>query len=142
MTPRTARSQSSVAHMPVGRNLGSLKFSGCGLLQPVCGCGNKTILHLGLTGMSKKEQLTPSLNNPFAQKSELEFTVPGQIDYDPGLYEAALQAGYDLQQRPMKAAGIKGVQKQHEKKRMTIWERIQVLADDGSEPKVLYQNWG
>ena len=87
--------------------------------------------------MSKKEHLTPSLENPFAQKAEVEFTVPGQIDYEPGLYEAALQAGYDLQQRPMKAAGIKAVHKQHEKKRMTIWERIQVLADAGTEPKVL-----
>ncbi|MAY39315.1 MULTISPECIES: acyl-CoA carboxylase subunit beta [Spongiibacter] len=92
--------------------------------------------------MSKKEHLTPSLENPFALKAELEFTVPGQIDYEPGLYEAALQAGHDLQQRPLKAAGIKAVQKQHEKKRMTIWERIQVLADAGTEPKVLYQNWG
>jgi acetyl-CoA carboxylase carboxyltransferase component len=92
--------------------------------------------------MTKIAKLTPSLENPFEQKSELEFTVPGQIDYDPGLYEAALKAGYDLQQRPRKMAGVKGFQKQHEKKRMSIWERIDVLADAGTEPKILYQNWG
>ena len=79
---------------------------------------------------------------PLRDQTELEFTVPGQIDYDPGLYESALQAGYDLQQRPRKMAGVKGIQKQHEKKRMTIWERIEVLADAGTEPKILYQNWG
>ncbi|MBD2859228.1 acetyl-CoA carboxylase carboxyltransferase subunit [Spongiibacter sp. KMU-158] len=92
--------------------------------------------------MTKKSALTPTLENPFAQQAEVEFTVPGQIDYEPGLYETALKAGYDLQQRPSKAAGVKNVQKQHEKKRMTVWERIQVLADAGTEPKVLYQNWG
>jgi acetyl-CoA carboxylase carboxyltransferase component len=92
--------------------------------------------------MTSKKQQTPSLENPFAQQTEVEFTVPGQIDYEPGLYEAALKAGYDLLQRPKKAAGVKNVQKQHEKKRMSIWERIQVLADKGTEPKVLYQNWG
>lgn len=90
--------------------------------------------------MTKK--LTPSLNNPFQENAEMEFTVPGQIDYEPGLYEAALQNGHDLLQRPKKAAGVKSVQKQHEKRRMTVWERIQVLADAGTEPKILYQNWG
>ena len=45
-------------------------------------------------------KLTPSLNNPFQQNAEVEFTVPGQIDYEPGLYEAALQSGHELLQRP------------------------------------------
>jgi hypothetical protein len=91
-------------------------------------------MQLELTGMTKIASQIPSLENPFEKKAELEFTVPGQIDYDPGLYEAALQAGHDLQQRPRKMAGVKGIQKQHEKKRMTIWERIDVLADAGTEP--------
>ncbi|MGJ8686873.1 MAG: acyl-CoA carboxylase subunit beta [Spongiibacteraceae bacterium] len=92
--------------------------------------------------MTTKHTIVPSLENPFEQETAVEFTVPGQIDYEPGLYEAALQAGHDLQQRPQKMAGVKGIQKQHAKKRMTIWERIQVLADDGTEPKILFQNWG
>ncbi|GAB3381306.1 acetyl-CoA carboxylase carboxyltransferase subunit [Spongiibacter taiwanensis] len=92
--------------------------------------------------MPKKTGFAPSLTNPFQKEVELEFTVPGQIDYEPGLYEEALRAGHALQQRPLKAAGVSSIQKQHEKKRMTIWERIEVLADPGTEPTVLYQNWG
>jgi acetyl-CoA carboxylase carboxyltransferase component len=90
--------------------------------------------------MTKTTKQTPSLTNPFAEKSEVEFTVPGQISYEPGLYEESLKSGYDLIQRPKKAAGVASVTKQHQKKRMTIWERIQVLTD--KEPTVLYQNWG
>lgn len=86
--------------------------------------------------------LIPSLNNPFGEKQEVEFMVPGQASYEPGLYEAAMQKGLDLQERPYKAATEKNVQRQHLKKRMTIWERIRVLADKDSEPTILFQNWG
>ena len=95
--------------------------------------------------MPKPQQVLssePSLNNPFAEEAKVEFTVPGQIDYDPGIYETTLKAGYDLLQRPKKAAGVKNTQKQHAKRRMTVWERIKVLIDEGTEPQVLYQNWG
>lgn len=85
---------------------------------------------------------SPSLDNPFAENLDVEFTVPGQIDYDPGIYEETLKAGYDLLQRPRKAAGVKNTQKQHAKRRMTIWERIEVLMDEGTQPKVFFQNWG
>jgi len=81
-----------------------------------------------------------TLDNPFAEKDEQEFTVPGQIASTPGPYEESLKAGWELQQRPYKAAGIKNTQRQHQKNRMTIWERIRYLSDD--EPTVLYQNWG
>ena len=81
-----------------------------------------------------------SLDNPFAKKEEQEFRVPGQLASTPGPYEQSLKAGWDLQQRPYKAAGVKNIQRQHHKKRMTIWERIRFLSD--SEPTVLYQNWG
>ncbi len=80
------------------------------------------------------------LVNPFAERKEVEFIIPGQINYTPGLYEETLKSGYDLIQRPKKAAGIASITKQHQKKRMTIWERIGVLTDQ--EPQVLYQNWG
>ncbi|MBR9805319.1 acetyl-CoA carboxylase carboxyltransferase subunit, partial [bacterium] len=69
-----------------------------------------------------------------------EFTVPGQIDYQPGLYEEKLKQGLELIQRPFSAAGEHNIQRQHLKNRMTIWERIQVLTD--KPPTILYQNWG
>ncbi len=81
-----------------------------------------------------------SLQNPFAEQQEQEFKVPGQIRSDPGPYEESLKAGWELQQRPYKAAGVKNIMRQHQKNRMTIWERIRYLADD--EPTLLYQNWG
>ena len=81
-----------------------------------------------------------SLHNPFAETENLEFVVPGQIATEPGLYEEALKAGHELQQRPRSSAGVKSIERQHQKERMTIWERIQVLTDE--EPTILYQNWG
>ena len=84
--------------------------------------------------------LIASLDNPFAEKDEQEFRVPGQIAYSPGPYEESLKAGLELQNRPYRAAGVKNIQRQHQKRRMTIWERIRYLSD--SEPTVLYQNWG
>ncbi len=92
--------------------------------------------------MTKKSQIAPTLTNPFEQAKDVEFTVPGQLDYDPGLYETTLMMGHELLQLPYKAAGVKSIQKQHQKKRMTVWERIQVLKDADAEPKILYQNWG
>lgn len=89
-----------------------------------------------------KTKVIPSLDNPFKEKQEVQFSVPGQASYNPGLYEATLRKGYDLTRRPYTAAGVQSVEKQHLKKRMTIWERIHVLADKDSEPVVLYQNWG
>lgn len=86
--------------------------------------------------------MIPSLDNPFKETQEVTFSVPGQATYAPGLYEATLKKGYDLTRRPYEAAGESSIQKQHLKKRMTIWERIRVLADKDSEPVVLYQNWG
>ncbi len=81
-----------------------------------------------------------TLENPFAEKDEQAFTVPGQLASAPGPYEESLKAGWELQQRPYQAAGVKNIQRQHQKKRMTIWERIRFLSD--GEPTVLYQNWG
>ena len=88
----------------------------------------------------RSSQLIATLDNPFESKQDQEFKVPGQISSKPGPYENSLQAGLELQQRPYKAAGVKNVMRQHQKNRMTIWERIRYLADE--EPRVLYQNWG
>lgn len=88
------------------------------------------------------KKVLPSLTNPFGVDKEVEFSVPGQISYEPGLYEATLKKGHDLLQRPYGAAGVVNIQKQHQKKRMTIWERIKVLSDNDAEPTILFQNWG
>ncbi len=92
--------------------------------------------------MSKQSpaEVVASLENPFAEKNERAFRVPGQIASTPGPYEEALKAGWELQQRPYQAAGVKNIQRQHQKNRMTIWERIRFLSD--AKPTVLYQNWG
>ena len=85
-------------------------------------------------------ELNATLDNPFAENNDWEFSVPGQLHTEPGLYEKTLKSGWELQQRPHRAAGVKNTQRQHLKKRMTIWERIECLADE--EPTVLFQNWG
>ena len=90
--------------------------------------------------MTKTNKAQASLTNPFNQKEEVEFSVPGQASYEPGLYEESLKKGYDLIQRPKTAAGVASITRQHGKDRMTIWERISVLTDE--DPKVLFQNWG
>ena len=87
-----------------------------------------------------KQTMTPTLDNPFEEVTDVEFSVPGQINYEPGLYEETLKSGHDLIQRPKKAAGVRSIEKQHQKNRMTIWERIQILTDE--EPTILFQNWG
>ena len=84
--------------------------------------------------------IKPSLKNPFDTSKELEFTVPGQASYEPGLYEEKLKEGFALMQRPFTAAGDVNRQKQHLKNRMTVWERISVLTD--MPPTILFQNWG
>lgn len=82
----------------------------------------------------------PSLENPFEQKVEVAFEVPGQIATEPGIYEEKMQEAHELRQRPFKAAGDANIRRQHLKNRMTVWERIRVLSD--KEPTILYQNWG
>ena len=82
----------------------------------------------------------PLLKNPFDPPEKVEFTIPGEISRVTGGYEEAMKEGYDLIQRPVKSVSIDQIEKQHFKKRMTVWERIRVLTD--KEPNVLYQNWG
>lgn len=94
------------------------------------------------TNSTTPAQIAPSLLNPFAEKKDVEFSIPGQINYTPGLYETTLKAGYELIQRPRNAAGVVNVERQHQKKRMTVWERLEVLKDAGTEAHILYQNWG
>src|SRR5512134_1450224 len=84
--------------------------------------------------------LKPVLTNPFDPPEKVEFNIPGEIARAEGGYEEAMKEGWDLLQRPTRSVPIEQIEKQHLKKRMTVWERIRVLTD--KEPNVLYQNWG
>src|SRR5262249_40153629 len=59
-----------------------------------------------------------------------------------GPYDLATEAGRELRERPYTAAGTMAALRQHAKDRMTVWERIEVLQDEGVRPTILYQNWG
>ena len=87
-----------------------------------------------------KQAIKPLLKNPFDTLEKVEFTIPGEISRTTGGYEEAMKEGHDLTQRPIKSVSIDQIEKQHFKKRMTVWERIRVLTH--KEPNVLYQNWG
>src|SRR5512136_798311 len=86
------------------------------------------------------QAIKPLLKNPFDPPERVEFTIPGEISRVTGGYEEAMKEGYDLIQRPIKSVSIDQIEKQHFKKRMTVWERLKVLSDQA--PNVLYQNWG
>ena len=58
---------------------------------------------------------------------------------DP-LYEQMLKRGEELLERPLKGGGEDKVRLQHNKGRMTVWERIKVLTSE--EPHITFQNWG
>jgi len=89
--------------------------------------------------MSKKAIL-PTLQNPLDVEEEVAFNIPGEISRATGPYEEVMKEGYDLVQRPLRSIPIDQIEKQHAKKRMTVWERMRVLS--AKEPIVLYQNWG
>lgn len=88
-----------------------------------------------MVGLAKSAHLT----NPFHVPREKRFEIPGEIARKPGIYEEALKAGWELQQRPQ-GAPVAAIERQHQKNRMTVWERIRLLVDE--EPTILFQNWG
>ena len=87
-----------------------------------------------------KKKTIPAISNPFAEAQQIEFSVPDQIDYKPGPYEETLQEAHEIIQKPFVSPGLRNIQRQHLKERMTVWERIKVLTSRA--PKVLFQNWG
>jgi acetyl-CoA carboxylase carboxyltransferase component len=87
-----------------------------------------------------KKTITPSLKNPFDPPEKVEFTIPGEVAGVRGGYEDVMQEGHDLIQRPIKSVAVGQIEKQHFKKRMTVWERINVLTQ--AKPNILFQNWG
>ncbi len=84
--------------------------------------------------------LKPTLTNPLDPPEKVEFNIPGEIARATGAYEEVMKEGHDLIKRPQRSVSIEQIEKQHSKRRMTVWERIRVLTDE--EPTVLYQNWG
>jgi acetyl-CoA carboxylase carboxyltransferase component len=87
-----------------------------------------------------KRAIKPSLQNPFAPAEVVKFTIPGEIPGKTGGYEEVMKEGHDLIHRPIRSVSIDQIEKQHFKKRMTVWERIRVLTEH--EPNILFQNWG
>ena len=90
--------------------------------------------------MPDKDTVTPSLRNPFELDGEIGSPAKGVKGGGP--YDAAVREGEQLRARPRTAAGPVQIGRQHAKRRMTVWERIDVLRDRGTEPTILYQNWG
>ena len=77
------------------------------------------------------EALAPILAEPFQDGAD-QGSAQG--------YEQSLREARALRQKPLRAGGYRNIARQHGKGRMTVWERIRVLAD--AEPMVLFQNWG
>ena len=87
-----------------------------------------------------KRPIKPTLANPLDPPEKVDFNIPGEIVRATGAYEEAMKEGWDLIQRPIRSVAIDQIEKQHAKKRMTVWERMRVLSD--KDPIVLFQNWG
>ncbi len=90
--------------------------------------------------MPEKQALIPSVRNPFDSDGDGRSTVPERKAEGP--YDTAVREGELLRERPRTAAGAVQIGRQHAKRRMTVWERIDVLRDPGTELTVLFQNWG
>jgi methylmalonyl-CoA decarboxylase subunit alpha len=80
-----------------------------------------------------------SLRNPFAARRAPR-DAPPEVLHPAAVYEAALEEGQELLERPKRGGGLARVRVQHAKQRMTVFERIKVLTD--REPNFLWQNWG
>ncbi len=90
--------------------------------------------------MPDKDPLTPSIRNPFEMDGESGSSTASANEGGP--YDKAVREGELLRARPRTAAGPVQIGRQHAKRRMTVWERLDVLRDRGTEPTILYQNWG
>ena len=85
--------------------------------------------------VSASAPVAPALDDPLKDAAPAAAAAAGP-------YDQAVAAGEELRRRPYTASGVLPTLRQHAKGRMTVWERIDVLKDEGSEPTVFYQNWG
>ncbi|MGB5500777.1 MAG: carboxyl transferase domain-containing protein [Polyangiales bacterium] len=84
--------------------------------------------------------MTPSIRNPLeVDGKSASAAAPAN---EGGPYDKAVREGELLRARPRTAAGPVQIGRQHAKRRMTVWERLDVLRDPDTEPTILYQNWG
>ncbi len=90
--------------------------------------------------MPNQDIVSPSLRNPFELDGESRSTNDDAQDAGP--YDVALHEGEQLRARPRTAAGPVPIGRQHAKRRMTVWERLDAIRDSGTDPTILYQNWG
>ena len=77
------------------------------------------------------------LDNPLDPKATEKKSAKNTKDT---LYEQMLKRGEELLEKPLKGGGEERVRVQHNKGRMTVWERIKVLTSE--EPHITFQNWG
>jgi acetyl-CoA carboxylase carboxyltransferase component len=82
----------------------------------------------------------PALDDPLRDAKEA--TARPETEAPLELYDEALKQAHELRRKPYEAATTLQVLRQHAKGRMSVWERIDVLQDGGTQPTVLYQNWG
>ncbi len=87
--------------------------------------------------MTVKKMVMPTITNPLSKP-----LVNVRSSQSDGIYERALSEGQELIDHPKSSVPLRNVLRQHQKGRMTVWERITYLADTCSEPIVLFQNWG
>jgi len=81
------------------------------------------------------EALVPRMNDPLAE-------LPPDPSQPPpaGIYETALAQAVELRGRCFSAASHAAIERQHQKGRMTVFERIRALTPE--EPEYLFTNWG
>ncbi len=84
-----------------------------------------------MSATNPSDTIVPSLEDPLlpsVSRSESH-----------SVYDQTIEAGLALRERPLNP-GIEPIIRQHAKRRMTIWERINVLTPE--RPDVLFENWG
>ena len=81
--------------------------------------------------------VVPTLDNPLDPANSAKSESSDRTRYD-----AVVDAGQALRDRPRQAATVKAQVRQHSRGRMTVWERLDALRDDNTPYSVLYQNWG
>ncbi len=84
--------------------------------------------------MNKKVQL----KNPFTSRSPLYSSEA--IDSQARIYHEMLERGKELREKPRQGGGLARVRIQHQKNRMTVWERLRVLTRE--VPHITFENWG
>ncbi|MCB1306938.1 MAG: acetyl-CoA carboxylase carboxyltransferase subunit [Leptospiraceae bacterium] len=77
---------------------------------------------------------TITMDNPFTDAEQQRKPAPANA------YEATLEMGAELLDKPLRGGGPIRVLTQHAKSRMTVFERIKVLTRE--IPDFLFQNWG